>query len=152
MATLNLNKKPALKPLTEKTEEKAEEKSKGNTAPYADFISYLMNCTKVARMYSITTKSYTTHKVIGHYLCDIWEPIYCLSKQLTMEYGDLKGFTDYKLSEYENTDPEEYFEDAKDYIEGIRDGLLKGADHTVTSEVNKILKITNNLLFHIKMK
>ena len=151
MATLNLNKKPGLKPLSEKAEEKAEAK-KGNTAPYADFISYLMNCSKVGRMYSITTKSYTVHKVIGHYLHEIWEPIYCLSKQLTIEYGDLKGFTDYKLSEYENMEPEEYFEDAKDYIESVRDGLLKDADHTVTSEVNKILKMTNNLLFHIKMK
>lgn len=154
MANLDLDKnKPKLKPLVSKEKEEVKKEEKpSTTTSYTNFISYLMNCSKVARMYAIITKSYATHKAMDHYLCNIWEPIYCLSKQISTEYGDLKGFTDYKLSEYESMEPLKYFDESHSYIEGIRDSLFKDADHTVTSEINKILKITNNARFHLKMK
>jgi len=145
---IKFKEKPSVTKLIKETGFKKEFSSKN---PYADFVGYLINCSKVARVLAIKTKIYANHKALGHYCEQIWEPIYCISKQLTMEYGDLQGFGNYTISEYENMEPSAYFESAKTYIEGIRDGLLKDADHTVTSEINKILKITNNTLYHLKM-
>ena len=157
-----LDKKQDMKTLggiqIKKSEKKEEEKEvkdsklvAKDTKPYADFVGYLLNCEKYSEMAKITTHSYDIHKILAHYNCDVREHIYCLAKMLTIEVGELKGFGNYSIGEYESMEPLEYFEDAKEYIESIRDGLLKDCDKTVTSAVGHVLKCTNNCIYHLRM-
>jgi len=115
-----------------------------------EFIGHLINCMGVTKMYMITTDSYVVHKQCHHFLENTHCHLYCLAKQLTVEEGKLSGFGSYSLQEYESTDPLEYFKGLKSYIESQRENAYKDADHTITSEINSILKNVNNFIYHVQ--
>ena len=86
------------------------------TTAYADFQSYIQASMTAAHVFKLTNDRLIVHKHMKHYAKCAHKVIYQIGKQITVEFGPLKGWSDYGAEMFEDMDPLEYFKMFKKYL------------------------------------
>lgn len=133
---------------------KETKKEESNSSSVGGFISFLMSSRTIVHILHLNREgvgSYASHKALDDYYSGIVDLIDSIAECWQGYSGELiKGYKDFPISIYENSDPLSYLKLVKTYVQLHRYEIFPKEYSPIQNEIDNVENLLNKTLYKLQ--